>query len=168
VGVDDELCDVLDDAGRVIGVATRGEVRTGNLWHRTVFVVVLTPADEVVAHRRADWKDVWPSKWDLCFGGLVGAGEPWMTAAVRELAEEAGVTVAADELELFADGVFDHDLARERCRIYRTRSAGPFRPADGEVAEIELVPLSALADWSGSHDLVPDTVDLVLPLLVSS
>jgi isopentenyldiphosphate isomerase len=167
VGAADELCDVLDDDGRVIGVATRAEVRAGNLWHRTVFTMVVTPADEVVAHRRADWKDIWPSMWDLCFGGLVGAGESWTTAAVRELAEEAGIAVGIDDLVPIGDGVFDHVRTRQRCRIYRTRSAGPFRPVDGEVAEIELVPLAGLAGWAGSHDLVPDTVELLLPRLLS-
>ena len=63
--------DVLDEEGRVVGVATRAEVRAGNLWHRTVFIAVVTPDDEVVVHQRADWKDVWPSHWDVCFGGVV-------------------------------------------------------------------------------------------------
>jgi isopentenyldiphosphate isomerase len=165
VGGADELCDVLDDAGRVVGVATRAEVRAGNLWHRTVFVAVVTPAGEIVAHRRADWKDVWPSYWDLCFGGLVGAGESWLPAAVRELAEESGVHVGTDELELLDEGVFDRSDVRERCRIYRVHSAGPFVPADGEVAAIELVPLASLTGWLAEHEIVPDTLDLLVPLL---
>jgi isopentenyldiphosphate isomerase len=160
-----ELVDVLDDEGRVIGVATRAEVRAGNLWHRTAFVAVVTPADELVAHRRADWKDLWPSRWDLAFGGLVAAGETWTEAAVRELAEEAGVVVTADELELLGDGVFDEPEVRERCRIYLVRSSGPFAPRDGAVAAIELVPRADLTSWCAGHEVVPDTPKLLLPLL---
>ena len=52
----DQLVDVLDEDGTVIGRATRGEVRAGNLLHRSVFVVVVTSLDELVVHKRADWK----------------------------------------------------------------------------------------------------------------
>ena len=63
--------------GAVVRLATRAEMRAGNLRHRSVAVVVVTSAGEVVAHRRADWKDVWPGRWDVCFGGVVGVGEDW-------------------------------------------------------------------------------------------
>jgi 8-oxo-dGTP pyrophosphatase MutT (NUDIX family) len=164
----DELVDVLDDRGGVVGVATRAEMRAGNLWHRTVFVAVLTAADEVVVHRRADWKDVWPSRWDLCFGGVVAAGEPWAGAAARELAEEAGVEVAVDDLRLLGEGRFDHPLVRERYRFYLVRSNGPFSFADGEVAAVERVPRSALAAWCAGHELVPDTGAVVVPALLGA
>jgi isopentenyldiphosphate isomerase len=167
VGTDDELVDVLDDDGRVIGVATRAEVRARNLWHRTVFVAVLTPADEVVVHQRADWKDLWPSRWDLCFGGIVSAGESWAPAAARELAEEAGVEVGADDLELLGETSFDEAEVRERCRIYRICRPGPFTPRDGEVAVIDLVPRGRLADWCREREMVPDSESVVLPLLLA-
>jgi 8-oxo-dGTP pyrophosphatase MutT (NUDIX family) len=162
-----ELVDVLDEQGRVVGVATRAEVRAGNLWHRTVFVAVVTPEDEVAVHQRADWKDVWPSRWDLCFGGVVAAGEAWSDAAARELAEEAGVVVGVEALALLGDRVFDGPEVRERCRIFRVGSSGPFSPNDGEVVAIELVPRAGLEDWCAGHDLVPDSVEVVLPLLLA-
>ena len=31
---------------------------------------------------------MWPSYWDLAFGGVCGVGETFETSAVRELAEE--------------------------------------------------------------------------------
>ena len=86
-----ELVDQLDADGAVVGLVTRRDMRAHNLRHRSVAVVVLNSRGELLAHRRADWKDVWPSRWDLSFGGVVGAGEPWEEAAARELSEEAGV-----------------------------------------------------------------------------
>ena len=83
--------DVVDAGGTVVGRATRAEMRAGNLRHRTVFIAVVTGDGAVVAHQRADWKDVWPSRWDVAFGGVVAVGESWDEAARRELAEEAGI-----------------------------------------------------------------------------
>src|SRR5262249_49968991 len=83
---------------------------------------------------------------------------------VRELAEEAGVTVAPEDLELMGEARFDHPQVRERCRMFRVTSAGPFTPADGEVVALELVPRAGLADWCAVHELVPDSVEVVLPL----
>jgi 8-oxo-dGTP pyrophosphatase MutT (NUDIX family) len=151
----------------VVGVATRAEVRAGNLWHRTVFVAVLTAGDELVVHRRADWKDVWPSRWDLCFGGVVAAGEGWEAAALRELAEEAGLVVAGEDLTLLGEGRFEHALVRERYRCYVVRADGPFTFADGEVTAVERVPRAALRDWCARHELVPDSVGIVVDPLVS-
>jgi 8-oxo-dGTP pyrophosphatase MutT (NUDIX family) len=157
----DELVDVLDEDGRVVGVATRAEMRAANLWHRTVFVVVVTPEDEVVVHRRADWKDVWPSRWDLAFGGVVAAGEDWVAAAVRELAEEAGVEVAAGALRLLGEGRFENAQVRERYRFYRVCSGGPFSFADGEVTAVERVPRADLDAWCATHELVPDSAAII-------
>ena len=86
-----ELVDQLDEDGAVVGAVTRRDMRAHNLRHRSVAVVVVNSRQELLVHRRADWKDVWPSRWDLAFGGVVGAGEAWEEAARRELAEEAGV-----------------------------------------------------------------------------
>jgi isopentenyldiphosphate isomerase len=163
---DGELVDVIDQHGAVVGVATRAQMRAGNLRHRTVIVAVRTGDDRYVAHRRAAWKDVWPSRWDVCFGGVVGAGEAWEQAAVRELAEEAGVVVPVEDLRFVSEGTFEHPEVKERCRLYLVRSDGPFSFDDGEVEAFELVPRSELRAWCDRHELVPDSEAIVVPLLV--
>lgn len=160
-----QLVDVLDEAGRVVGRASRAEIRAGNLWHRSVFVVVLTSQDDVVVHRRADWKDVWPSRWDVCFGGLLAAGESWEAGACRELAEEAGVVVEAGELLALGEGRYEDARVREIGRVYLVRSDGPFSFPDGEVAESGLVGFDGLDEWLVDHDVVDDSRLLVLPSL---
>ena len=116
-------------------------MRAGNLRHRSVAVVVVTGAGALVAHRRAGWKDVWPGRWDLCFGGVAAVGEGWEDAARRELAEEAGVAAAPADLALLGSGTYADDAVSAVYRIYAVTHDGPFTPADGEVAELVLVPL---------------------------
>jgi isopentenyldiphosphate isomerase len=160
--VEEEPVDVLDEDGRVISTTTRGEVRAGNLLHRCVFVAVLNSADELIVHRRADWKDLWPGAWDVAFGGVVDAGETWEVAAARELAEEAGITC---ELAYMGEGRYEDDSVREVARIYLARHDGEVTFPDGEVTEVDRVPLDRLVEWVRTHTICPDSKALVVPRL---
>ena len=159
---DDEPVEVVDEAGAVVGLTTRAAMRAGNLRHRSVAVVVVTGAGALVAHRRAGWKDVWPGRWDLCFGGVAGVGEGWEDAARRELAEEAGIDADLVELGRTSWSAPDTNL---NARVYLARSDGPFTCPDGEVVEVATVPLDQLDDWLSGRDVCHDSVDVVVPLL---
>jgi len=161
-----EIVDVVDDDGNVVGTASRHEIRARNLLHRSVFVAVVTHDDDVVVHQRAAWKDVWPSRWDVCFGGVVDAGEGWAEAAVRELGEEAGIIVAPVALDDLGEDRFEDDVVREVARVYLVRSDGPFTFADGEVVAFDRVPLDELGAWAAGRDLCDDSRALVLPRLL--
>ncbi|HKH04501.1 MAG TPA: NUDIX domain-containing protein [Acidimicrobiales bacterium] len=167
-GAGAELVEVVDESGAVLEVVTRAAMRARNLRHRSTFVVVVTTAGQVVAHRRADDKDVWPGRWDLGFGGVVGVGEAWRTAAVRELAEEAGVAVAEDALVPLVEGVYTDGDVAEVARVFTAVHDGPFTCPDGEVAELALVPWESLDTWAASHDLCPDTVAMLVPALMAA
>ncbi len=156
---------MVDEEGSVVRVVTRAEMRDHNLRHRTVAVVVLTGAGEVVSHRRADWKDVWPGRWDVCFGGVTGVGESWVTAACRELAEEAGIEVEPGDLREVGEGSYTDADVSAFSRVFVTSHDGPFRPADGEVAELVLVPLADLDRWLEGRLLCGDSGAVVVPLL---
>lgn len=158
----DELVDIVDERDEVVGVVKRAEMRARRLRHRAVYVAVRTSAAELVVHRRADWKDVYPGAWDVCFGGVLGAGEAWDDAARRELAEEAGV----DGLPvLLAVDTWEQEGAALNARIYVVESDGPFTCPDGEVAEVALVPMADLDRWLEDHLVCPDSLDLVVPRL---
>jgi hypothetical protein len=73
----DELLDVVDEQDRVVGQATRREVRRRRLLHRFSSVLCRDPAGRLYVHRRTDDKDVYPGMYDMTAGG--------------ELAEELGV-----------------------------------------------------------------------------
>src|SRR4029450_8207738 len=84
----DELMDVVDDLDRVVGRATRREVRRRRLLHRFSSVLCRDEAGRIYVHRRADDKDVYPGMYDMTAGGVLAAGETYLEAARRELAEE--------------------------------------------------------------------------------
>ncbi len=167
MGSPDELVDEVDADDRVLRTVTRAEMRSQRLRHRSVFVVVQSSADDVLVHRRADHKDVWPGRWDLAAGGVVSSGESYDGAAVRELAEELGIVDVP--IERLGRGAYDDGDVSEVAAVYRVRWDGPVHFADGEVAEVCWVTLEELqreaTGGSGGRAFVPDSVALALPLL---
>jgi isopentenyldiphosphate isomerase len=156
----DELVEWVEPDGTVIEVVSRARMRAENLLHRSVVVVVRSAADEVLVHRRAEWKDVFAGHWDVAFGGVCDVGEPWSVAAVRELAEEAGV-----EAPLVDRGPYAHSDARVAIvgRLYEARTTGPFTFADGEVTEVAWVPRPSLVEWAEGRPVTTDGRETVIP-----
>ena len=153
-----ELVEVVDADGNVVDVVTRAEMRAGRLRHRAVAVVVRRPVDgAVLVHRRAAWKDVWPSYWDVAFGGVCEVGESWIDAARRELEEEVGVTT---ELEPIGRGTYADDDVDLVSEVFEVRTEGPFVFADGEVTEVAWVPAAEIERWAAERDVCPDSLEL--------
>ncbi len=159
-----ELVEVVDPDGRVVDVVPRGEMRRRGLRHRATYVVVRSSTGAVLAHRRAPWKDIWPHRWDLAFGGVCAVGEGWDDSARRELAEEAGVVATLRPLGPVS---YDGPETAVVGRLYEAIHDGPFTFADGEVVATEWVPVAALGAWARTHELCDDTASVVLPVLVA-
>ncbi len=158
-----ELVEWVDTDGAVIEVVTRERARAEVLRHRCTYVAVLTSDDALVVHQRADWKDVYPSYWDLAFGGITGVGEPWDAAARRELAEEAGI----EDTDLQELGPVRYDAADGHIvgRAYLTRYDGPLSCPDGEVVAVDRIPLADLDRWLEGRPVCLDSLEQVLPLV---
>lgn len=149
----------------VIEIVTRAQMRAENLRHRSVVIIVQSSGGELLVHRRADDKDVYPGWWDLAAGGVVGAGETYDDAAVREVAEELGLSGVVPEYVTCVR--YEDDQAREICHVYRLVHDGPYRFDDGEVAEARLVDASGLARLVEHERVLPGSVAMLRPLIES-
>ncbi|MCT2588884.1 NUDIX domain-containing protein [Streptomyces sp. N2-109] len=88
----DEVLDIVDEHDRVVGQAPRGEATARRLRHRSVSVRVRDPEGRIFVHQRTPVKLIFPSMYDVVVGGVVGAGESYDEAALREAEEELGVS----------------------------------------------------------------------------
>jgi isopentenyldiphosphate isomerase len=158
VRVVDEFVDVVDSDDTVIGRTTRRQMRTERLRHRAVFVMVRDSAGRLLIHRRSDTKDLWPGWWDIAVGGVVAAGELFVDAAHRELAEEVGVVDAP--LVALGGGRYVDDDVDLIGRCWLAMHDGPVVFADGEVAEARWVDGAELAEHRARYRFVPDSVAL--------
>ena len=162
MGAADEMVDIVDEHDRVVRTTTRAEMRRDRLRHRGVFIAVLTSANQLVIHQRSPLKDIWPSYWDICAGGVVGAGEDYEQSARRELVEELGIDAPLFPL---AGSYYEDAEVALFARGYVASHDGPYEFHDGEVAAIELVTLVQLDRILPQRRWCPDSIALVLPLL---
>ncbi len=97
-----EVLDVVDANDNVVGQATREECHKQFLRHRAVQIFVFDLNGNIFVQKRSKKKDVFPSMYEASCSGHVQTGEAYRQAAVRELAEELGITHQEHELkELF-------------------------------------------------------------------
>lgn len=103
----EELFDVLDEQGNKTDVVLpRIEVHEKELRHASVFVWVYNSKGEVLLQHRAKDKKSFPDVWDVSVAGHIAAGDDPIETAIREVAEEIGVTISAEEL-VQVDYTFD-------------------------------------------------------------
>jgi 8-oxo-dGTP pyrophosphatase MutT (NUDIX family) len=160
----DELVDIVDEFDHVVDSIPRRVMRAERLRHRAVFIAVVDGMGRLLVHRRSPAKDVWPGWCDIAVGGVVGAGETYLEAAHRELAEEIGVTTETlAELDLGESRPYDDDQVSLLARCYLVTSEGPFTFDDGEVVEAWWVHRDGLDDLLVREKFLPDSLALLLP-----
>jgi len=87
--MNDEVFDIIDVNGKVLGTAFRSEVH-GNpdLIHKSVHCLVFNSQGDLYLQKRSENKDVQPNKWDTSVGGHVNSNESTKDAIKRETYEE--------------------------------------------------------------------------------
>ncbi|MGW0704551.1 NUDIX hydrolase [Streptomyces sp. NPDC002643] len=152
----DEILDIVDENDQVIGQAPRGEVYARGMRHRAVFVLARDGEGRIFVHRRTPTKLIFPSLYDLFVGGVVGAGESYDAAALREAEEELGVTGLPRPTPLFK---FLYDDGADRTwwsAVYEVRCEVPVRPQLEEVAWYDFLTEGEIERRLGEWEWVPD------------
>ncbi|GAA2943608.1 NUDIX domain-containing protein [Kitasatospora cinereorecta] len=155
----DEVLDIVDEDDTVVGQATRGEAIARGLRHRCVFVEVRDAEGRIFVHRRTATKLVFPSHHDMFVGGVVGAGESYDDAALREAEEELGVSGLPRPEPLFT---FLYTSAAGHSwwsYVYQVRCELPVRPQPEEVAWHTFLTDAELERRLGDRTWVPDGLE---------
>ncbi|UUN25974.1 NUDIX hydrolase [Streptomyces sp. FIT100] len=158
----DEILDIVDENDEVIGQAPRGEVYARGLRHRCVFIEARDAEGRIFVHRRTPGKLVFPSLYDMFVGGVVGAGESYDGAALREAEEELGVCGLPRPVPLFTF-LYEAPAAEPGglgqtwwSAVYEVRCDLPVNPQAEEVAWHAFLPEAELEARLGTWEWVPD------------
>jgi 8-oxo-dGTP pyrophosphatase MutT (NUDIX family) len=153
----DELIARYDPDGAPVGAVSRARMRAEGLWHAATAVLVRSvDGSRVYLHRRSEDKDVFPGMYDCYAGGVVAAGETPDECAVRELAEELGVS-GVTPTPTFAFR-YEAGTIRYHAFTYEVRWDGPVVHQPSEVVSGEWIDLDVLRARLADPDwpFVPD------------
>lgn len=130
----EEVLDIVDRMGRVIGQAPRRQCH-GNpvLIHQSVHVLVFDRQGRLFLQKRSERKDIAPGLWDTSVGGHLQPGETPEQGAHRELDEELGVSGV--KLERAYQYLWESSVETELVRAFVTLHEGPFRLQPDEISE---------------------------------
>jgi len=156
--VSEEIFEIVDDEGRVIGTAPRSRCHGDpSLAHRSVHVFVFNTSGDLYLQKRSARKDVQPGKWDTSVGGHLCPGESYLNAALRELEEELGVKAASPHsLRRLHSYVWRTAIETEHVETYQLIHEGPFSLDPAEIEEGRFWSQAAIRDAIGTAVFTPN------------
>ncbi|MBA0050606.1 NUDIX domain-containing protein [Streptomyces sp. AJS327] len=157
----EETLDVVDERDRVLGQRSRGAVYARGLRHRCAAIQVRDPEGRIFTHRRTPGKLIFPGMYDPVVGGVLGAGETYDEAALREAEEELGVHGLPRPVHRFTY-LFDGAGTAGQgwfVAVYEVVCALPVRPQPEEVDWHAFLPEAELERRLTEWDVVPDGLE---------
>ncbi|MFG2345365.1 NUDIX hydrolase [Streptomyces phaeochromogenes] len=152
----DEILDIVDEHDEVLGQARRGDAYAQGMRHRCTFIQVKDAQGRLFVHRRTPTKLVFPSLYDMFVGGVVGAGETYDEAALREAEEELGVSGLPRPTFLFKF-LYDDGAGKSWwSAVYEVLCELPVKPQVEEVAWYGFLPEAEVRRRLREWEWVPD------------
>lgn len=142
-----EIFEVVDEAGKVIGTEKRAVVHARGLRHRGIYLLVFDEQGRVFLQQRAKDKDLMPLKWDLSVAEHLLPGESYRNACLRGAKEELSIKVR--NLKFLAKKPFHFkypggEIDNELNQLFVAEKEGGIKFQDGEVQQGKFVSLLEL------------------------
>lgn len=141
-----EMFDVVDENDVPVATASRADVHARNLIHRSVHVFIFNKRGDLLLQKRSALKDLCPGLWDSSVGGHLDVGEAYQAAAIRELAEEMGISQESPPEEI-ATITPTAENGWEHVRLFRIQHEGPLRFPSAEIESALFFPLTEIDAW---------------------
>ncbi len=157
----DELFDLVNESGEIIGSAWRSECH-GNprLMHPVVHCLVTNAGGDLLLQLRARDKLIQPGKWDTSVGGHFARGEDVRAALVREMEEEIGVAAGdCGEPVFLYRYVMRNAVECELVHTFACQYEGPFVRLESEIDELRFWSRQEVMSALGSGMFTPNFED---------
>jgi isopentenyldiphosphate isomerase len=150
----EELLDLLDDKGNVIGIIARKEVEGKALLHKAVCVFVINSKNELLLNKRSKNKKIFPGLWGIGASGGVKSKENYEEAAKRELLEETGIDA---RIKFLFDFRYETKEDKYLGKVYLTKWDGKIILEKEEIDETMFGTVNYIKDMIKRRLLCPDT-----------
>jgi isopentenyldiphosphate isomerase len=138
----EELLDYFDEDLNLLGKATRVEIHTKGLWHKTFHCWLIQQENnrEYILFQQRSWqKPNYPDKLDITAAGHIQSGEA-ETEGLRELAEELGIEAQSEDLLFLgvrkSESQVGAEINREFCYTYFLETKRPLTAYQLQVEEV--------------------------------
>lgn len=156
---DREIVTITDYHNQVIDALPRSVMRAKNLIHRASYILVFNDKKELFLQKCSTHKDVYPGYWDVAAGGIVLAEESYEEAAIRELAEELGVTGVVLSHRFYR--YFEDSGNRVWGSIFTCTHNGPFILQEAEIDEGRFMKIPAIRELARREPVTPDGLEVL-------
>jgi len=159
----DEIFDVVDDDDNVIGKATRKEVHTKHLIHRSVMFFIFDKEGRIFVSQRTKNKEFFKEYWSIGLGGHINAGETYDEAVVREAKEEANI----DEKQFFMGSFklrIPNKSDNENARVYGFVTDKKLKFDPSEIKKGMFMTMEEMKEKLKKEKFLPETKDLLIIL----
>lgn len=155
---DDEILEVLDSRQRPFMLMPRKHALKQGLPLKVVLIVLRDRSGKIYIHQRSRAKGSYGGSWGPSAAGYVKAGESFKDAALRELAEELGVTSV--RLKRVAEALPEPSTGMSHVALFLSSPAEVLiRPDPEEIAD------GMFVDRDELEALLRDLPDLITPAL---
>jgi isopentenyldiphosphate isomerase len=145
----DELLTEVDEHDHVIGAIPRGIAhRSPDRIYRNIFVMVKDSGGKILIQQRSSTKDLYPDCWDLSVGGHVKYGDTYEQTAIKELAEELGLTAAEHDLKLLGEVMVVLPASKELFHVfeYMLKPTDVIKLASDEISSTRWMTIEEIHD----------------------
>lgn len=160
----DEFWNVYDryrnKTGKIIKRNSSERLQLGE--YHLVTTAVITNNNKILISRRNPNKELYPNLWE-CAGGSVIVGENSLMAAIREVYEEIGITLKAEEGKLLGT-VQQNDYFRDVWKFIKDIDLDSLNFNDGEVTEAKWVTEKEYMQMFLNQKIIP-TGECIINLL---
>ena len=133
----EELFEIIDESGKVIGKEKRSVVHRTGLLHKCIYALVLDKNRKIFIQQRSFKKLIAPGIWDFSVAEHLKPGENFEEAAVRGIKEELGVDPV--ELKEFGDTKShleaDEIKDNEKVKVFKCDFEGKIKLQEEEVEQ---------------------------------
>lgn len=145
-----ELIDVFDENWEPTGeILEKSEAERQCKWHRAAHIWIINSQGELLLQKRSPNKKTFPNMWDISAAGHIRTGESVVKGGIREMYEELGVKITAEQLILLGTNKsFKNQHLETEFLIKLDIPIEDFVFNDNEVAEVKYVPWRDLAKMS--------------------